>query len=224
MANRSCRIFSIPCAATFSRWRRRLRPWKRKKLTHFGVKFTQAGHERLKSGRAGLFMGGDLRVNDPQQNHDDHSQDGNPQPEIGLALLRFLENSLLVSKPGARPPLSSSLRLTPWGGRRLPFGRRRRCLQLQFHIAQPQGLAGFQDAFGDFFAVDEGAVRRIEILDENFVAAQMDFAMMAGNGSLGDLKQCCPQHGQSWCDPRSARVRGRSSPGVRITSLAMDLR
>jgi len=39
-----------------------------------------------------------------------------------------------------------------------------------------------QNAFGDLFAVDERAVRRIEVFDDDIPAAQQAFAMMAGNG------------------------------------------
>ena len=55
-------------------------------------------------------------------------------------------------------------------------------VQFQFHLAQPQRLAGFQNAFGDFYTVDERAIRRIEVFDDDFAAAQQDFAMMAGDG------------------------------------------
>jgi len=95
------------------------------------------------------------------------------------------------------------------GGRR---GSRRTGFQFQFNLAEPQRLAGLQNAFGDLFAIDERAVRRIKVFDDDITAAQQHFAMMAGDGRLGDLKTGYPRRGQSWCDPRSARVRGRSGP------------
>ena len=121
--------------------------------------------------------------------------------------LRFLENSLLVSKPGGRPPPSSSLKLTPRGmtmvastcflagpGAGAVAGAEAGAeagvpvFQFQFNLAEPQRLAGLQNAFGDLFAVDERAVRRIEVFDDDITAAQQHFAMMAGDGRLGDLK------------------------------------
>lgn len=60
--------------------------------------------------------------------------------------------------------------------------------QLQFHLAEAQGLAGLEDAFLNFIPVDERAVGGVQVADENVAAAQMNFAVMAGNGRVGDLK------------------------------------
>jgi len=61
--------------------------------------------------------------------------------------------------------------------------------QFQFHLPEPERLAGFQNAFGDLRAVDITAVRGIQVFDKNFSAAQLRLAVMAGNGRVGDLKR-----------------------------------
>jgi hypothetical protein len=49
-------------------------------------------------------------------------------------------------------------------------------------------LAGFDDAFADFLAVDESAIGRAEVLDVKFVALEQEFGVMAGDGSLRDFE------------------------------------
>ena len=50
-----------------------------------------------------------MRHNDEQSDHDANTKNK------WLTLSDFLENSVLVSNPDGRPPLSSSLKLTPRG-------------------------------------------------------------------------------------------------------------
>jgi len=71
--------------------------------------------------------------------------------------------------------------------------------QLQFDLAEAQRLAGFQNAFGDFLAVDEGAIGGTKVLDDDFTAPQNNFAMMAGDGRIGDLKRIVLHTTNSGC-------------------------
>jgi len=52
---------------------------------------------------------------------------------------------------------------------------------LQFNLSKSDGLARFQYRLGDFFSVDECAVCGIQILDDDIISTQEDFAMMARN-------------------------------------------
>ncbi len=61
--------------------------------------------------------------------------------------------------------------------------------EFQFHLAKAQGLAGLEDDFGNLLAVDVGTVRGVQVADQNIAAVQQDFAVMAGNGGVGDLKR-----------------------------------
>src|SRR6185437_10559369 len=60
--------------------------------------------------------------------------------------------------------------------------------QTHFHLAQPEDLTGLQSGLGDLFTIDESAVGGIEVLDDDVVAPLNQFAVMTGNGSLGDLE------------------------------------
>ena len=92
--------------------------------------------------------------------------------------------------------------------------------ELQFNLAEAQGLAGFQNAFGDFFVVDERAVGGIQVPDDHLVAAQQNFAVMAGNGRLGDLKRVILHATDGGAIHFNSCARP-VMPCVRITSLAI---
>jgi hypothetical protein len=55
-------------------------------------------------------------------------------------------------------------------------------------LAEADDLPRFQDSLGHLFAVDEGAIGGVEIVDDDIVTAREDFAVMAGNGGLGQGK------------------------------------
>jgi hypothetical protein len=64
-------------------------------------------------------------------------------------------------------------------------------------------LAGLDGAFaGDLIAFDEGAVSGVEVLDDDVAAAEMDFAMMAGDRGISDLKGIVldPADGRFFCN------------------------
>ena len=101
------------------------------------------------------------------------------------------------------------------GAARAPVPQPRRArpgFQFQFNLAEPQRLAGFQNAFGDFLVVDERAVGGIEVFDDDFAAAQQHFAVMAGNGRLGDLKRVILDAADGGAIHFQLVRRGRSCP------------
>ena len=55
-------------------------------------------------------------------------------------------------------------------------------------MAQPEHLAGFENTFGDFFAINKSAIGRIEVPDQDVSAAQYDLAMMTRNRGFRDLE------------------------------------
>ena len=74
------------------------------------------------------------------------------------------------------------------GGNRSRCGRGFAVVNLQLDLAEAQGLAGLERDFRNFFIVYERAVRGIQIADNDIGTAQKNFRVMAGDGSIGDLK------------------------------------
>lgn len=58
----------------------------------------------------------------------------------------------------------------------------------ELDLSEPQNLSRLQNRFRDLFAVDERAVRGVEVLDDDVRTAQDDFAVMAGYGLVCNLE------------------------------------
>ena len=76
--------------------------------------------------------------------------------------------------------------------RQFDFGRRghgRGHFQAQLNVAQAQRFTGLEHAFGNHHALDERPVGRAQVAHVEFLAAQPDLAMLAGDGRVEDLKR-----------------------------------
>src|SRR6266545_532920 len=68
-------------------------------------------------------------------------------------------------------------------------GRTRAHLHTKFDLTQSENLARLQDGFFNLLSIDERAIGGIEVLDHEIISALNDFAMMAGNRLLKNLKR-----------------------------------
>ena len=147
---------------------------------------------------------------DDDEDDDDDGHDHAADDEVGVDLIFLLgEGRVGVEARGTRAALlevgqADAARHDHRGTFRLFFrcghsGRRRggnwsRCgrglavINLQLDLAEAQGLAGLERDFRNFFIVYERAVRGIQIADNDIGTAQKNFRVMAGDGSIGDLK------------------------------------
>jgi hypothetical protein len=58
----------------------------------------------------------------------------------------------------------------------------------ELRVAEPEDLSGFQNGFVDGFVVDESAVGRAEVADEDGISGDEEFAMEAGDGGVMDAE------------------------------------
>ena len=81
--------------------------------------------------------------------------------------------------------------------------------KIQFHLTQAQGLAGLQGSFGNGLAADERAIGGSQVPDVEFIPAQTDFAMAAGDRSIDYLELI--SIGAPDRDPARSQFMGRTA-------------